>query len=100
MRLLIAVPFLVLLVLFTLSNRQPVAIGLWPTDLAWQAPLSLAVLLGMGIAFLLGALFTWGASLAQRRRARRAEDTVRVLEAQIAELKARLPNLPLPHADV
>lgn len=98
-RLLIAAPFLLLLVLFALSNRAPVALGLWPTDLAWQVPLSLAVLGGMAVAFILGALFTWGASLAQRRRARRAEEAVRLLEAQVAELKARMPALPLPPLD-
>ncbi len=54
MRLLVATPFLLLLVLFALSNRQPVAIGLWPTDLTWQVPLSIAVLIAAGLAFLLG----------------------------------------------
>lgn len=96
MRLLIAAPFLIILVAFALSNRQEVALGLWPTDLSWQVPLSLAVLGCMGVAFLLGALIAWGGALSQRRRARRAEDTVRVLEAQVAELKARTPSLTRP----
>ena len=43
MRFLIAVPVLVLLVLFALSNKQAVDIGLWPTDVTISTYLSLAV---------------------------------------------------------
>ena len=98
MRFLIAAPFLLLLVLFALSNTGTVQLALWPTDLALRAPLSLVVLGGMAIAFLIGGLLVWGTELAQRRRARRAEYTVRLLEVQVQELKARLaePALPPP----
>lgn len=92
MRLLIAVPFLILLVLFALSNTGPVRLGLWPTDFVIIAPLAVAILAGMAIAFLLGALFVWANELSQRRRARRAEHTIRLLEEQIAELRAREPR--------
>lgn len=98
-RLLIAVPLLVLLVLFVLSNTMMVRIGLWPTDLYLMAPLSVAVLVAMAVAFVVGALFTWMTSLGQRRRARRAEARVRALESEIEALKARLPqaaSLPPP----
>ena len=96
MRLLLALPLLLLLVLFALSNSQPVHLGLWPTDLSAEAPLSVAVLAAMGAAFFLGGLLVWFQALAQRRRARRAEETVRRLEAQVAALKSRLPPLAPP----
>lgn len=103
MRLLIAVPLLLFLVLFALSNRAPVRIGLWPTDWAIEVPLSLAVLIAMAGAFLLGGVFVWFSALAQRSRARRAEAQVRLLGEQLAELNARLsrtdrtaPPLPPP----
>lgn len=103
MRLLITVPLLLLLVLFALSNRQPVPIRLWPTDFAAEAPLSLAVLVAMAVAFLFGGLLVWFSVLVQRSRARRAEAQVRLLDEQVAELKARLaradlnaPPLPPP----
>lgn len=95
MRLLVAIPFLALLVAFALSNTQPVRLGLWPTDLSADVPLSVAVLVAMGIAFLAGGLLVWLQALAQRRRARRAEEAVRRLEAQLAALRSRLPT-PLP----
>ena len=96
MRLLIAFPFLLLLVLFALSNTAPAPLRLWPTDYTLELPLSLAILGGMAIAFLFGGALVWLSELAQRRRARRAEHAVLLLEAQVQELKARLPQAPRP----
>ncbi len=90
MRLVIAAPFLVLLVLFALTNRAPVSLGLWPTGLHLEAPLSLVVLGAAGVAFLAGAVLVWVNELAQRRRARRAEAQVRRLEEEVEFLRARL----------
>lgn len=90
MRVLIALPFLILLVLFALSNRAPVHIGLWPADYALVVPLSVAVLVAMAVAFLFGAVLVWGSTFGLRRRARRAEYAVRLLEEQVQELKARV----------
>ncbi len=89
-RALIFAPLLFLLVLFALSNPTPVHIGLWPTDLTVDMPLSITILLAMAVAFLLGALMLWLSSVSARLRARRAEHAVKMLEAQVAELKARL----------
>ena len=96
MRLLIGLPLLILLVLFALSNTTPVRLGLWPSDYTLQLPLSLTVLGAMAISFLAGGVTVLVSELAQRRRARRAEQTVRLLEAQVQELKARLPQSPSP----
>ncbi len=90
-RIIVIAPFLFLLVLFALSNPQAAEFRLWPTDYTATAPLSLAVLGAMGIAFLLGALLLWTSAVGARYRARRAEYKVRLLEAQVAELKARKP---------
>src|SRR5271157_67897 len=77
------------LVLFALSNTGTVRLGLWPTDYGVDVPLSLAILVAMAIASLLGAFLVWMWALAQRFWARRAERTVRLLEAQVEDLKAR-----------
>ncbi len=84
MRLVIAAPFLLLLVLFALSNTASVSFSLWPTGLAVKLPVSLAVLAGMAVAFLAGALLVWSETLRQRRRARRAEARVQLLEARLS----------------
>ena len=96
MRLIIASPLLIILVVFALSNTVPVRLGFWPTGLALEVPLAVAVLIGMAIAFLLGALIVWVGELGQRRRARRAEHTARLLEEQVQELKARLATRSTP----
>lgn len=77
------------LVLFALSNTEVVRLGLWPTDYGIDVHLSIAILVSMAIAFLFGALMVWVSELSQRRRARRAERLVRLLEAQIEALKAQ-----------
>ena len=90
MRLLIAVPFLMVLVIFVLSNREPVTVGFWPTDARLDMPLSVALLIAAAVALLIGAFMVWISELRQRRRARHAEAAVRQLEAQVQELQARL----------
>ncbi len=95
-RWLIIAPLLLLLVLFALSNTAPVRLALWPTGVSGEVPLSLAILGGMAVAFLGGGLLVWVSELAQRRRARRAEHTIRLLEAQVQELKTHVPVQTLP----
>jgi lipopolysaccharide assembly protein A len=81
----VSVPFAV----FALSNMDPVRLGLWPTDYTIDVPISLAILTGMALGFLVGGLLVWVAELGQRRRARRAERTVRLLQAKLDEVQAR-----------
>lgn len=95
LRLIVAAPFLLLLVLFTLSNTQVVQLGLWPTGWSVNLPLSITILVAMAIAFFLGALALWVSTLAAIRRARRAEHSVKQLEAQLQQLRAQpQPGLP------
>jgi uncharacterized integral membrane protein len=89
MRWVFFLPLLVLLALFALSNPQPVEVRLWPFDLAWAAPLGVAVLVLGAIAFLLGAAIAWSAGLPQRRRAARIEQAARLLEAELSGYRAR-----------
>jgi uncharacterized integral membrane protein len=87
--LVLLLPLLVLLVLFGLSNRQEVALELWPFDLAWMVPLSTAMLILAALAFLFGAAVAWAGSLSWRRRAKRVEEAARVMEAELAEHRSR-----------
>jgi len=88
------------LVVFALSNTAVVHLGMWPTDYGVEVHLSAAILVAMAVSFLIGAFIVWMSELAQRRRARRAERTVRLLESQIEALKARVavPAAALPPA--
>jgi uncharacterized integral membrane protein len=85
------------LALFALSNTQMVALGVWPFDYTIQVHLSLAILVAMAVSFLIGGILVWFSVLGQRRRASRAERMIKMLEAQIDELKGR-PAVVLPPA--
>ncbi|MES2711808.1 MAG: LapA family protein [Pseudomonadota bacterium] len=89
-------PFVLVVVLFALSNTSPVALRLWPFDLAWQVSLSLAVLIIAGVFFLLGALIAWFGSMPARARARDLRGQVQVQEAEITRLRAELEAMRPP----
>lgn len=92
LRLIPALVLVLILVVFGLSNREVVTLGFWPTGYSLALPLSLAVLAGMGVAFLLGGAVVWLDHLGLRRRARRAE-------AQVARLQAELTRAELTWAE-
>ncbi len=94
LRLIISLPFLLILVLFALSNREDVTLFLWPTDFSLQTPMSVAILAAAALTFIVGALFTWFTGIGHRRRARRAEQAIRLLEDQVSALKAKLIVTP------
>jgi uncharacterized integral membrane protein len=97
MGVLIAIPVLIVLALFAVSNRQPVTVGFWPTDFSIMVPLAGAVLAVAAFTFLVGGFIVWVTDLRVRRRARRAEARVEVLEEEVRALRARLPRtLPPP----
>ena len=89
-RLILLSPFFLLFVLFALSNTEPARIGLWPTDLMVEAPLSLMILGAMGLAFLLGAISTWVVGIGARMRARRFEQEAARLRAELEAAQTRL----------
>lgn len=104
LRLLFLLPLLLFLVVFALSNREQVDVGLWPTDYSFSAPFSLIMLVSMAGAFLAGAVLVWIDGWAHRYRAHRAEQRAQVLETELESLRARLDlvasaspqTLPLP----
>jgi putative membrane protein len=97
-RWIVGVPLLLLMVLFALSNREPVQLGLFPLGrLPFDLPLSVAILLAMGLGFFLGGLRLWVIGLQHRRAARRAEAAVRLLEAKHQALQARASAPGLTH---
>jgi len=85
----IAVPALVVMIVFTLSNTDPVRIGLFPLgQLPFDIPSSVVILAALGLGFFLGGLRVWIAALHDRRAAKRGEEAVRLLEAKNLELRS------------
>lgn len=95
-RLIIIVPFLLALVVFSASNQDP--LDMWLLTYSWKCSAGVLALLVAATAFLLGAFCLWVVELRQSRRARRAEQQVRELEAQLAQLQAANAQLAAPPA--
>jgi uncharacterized integral membrane protein len=84
LRALLLTPFMLVLIIFVLSNPEPVTLAMWPTDLTLDAPLSIATLVIACVFFLLGAVMVWLPGLGHRRRAHVAEKRARALTAELA----------------
>lgn len=89
LRLFITLPFLAALIIFTVYNQEVVTLSV-PGGYSRQSSLAVLVMIVAVVFFLIGGLVVWFAELRQRRRARRAEQAVRGLEAQLAEARQQL----------
>nr|WP_232347569.1 MULTISPECIES: LapA family protein [unclassified Commensalibacter] len=87
MRLIIVVPFLVLLIIFFLLNMTPVPMNFFSAN--WQSSVGMIVLLAGIISFAIGALTVFTSLVSQWKRARKAEQKIRDLETQLNELRAQ-----------
>ena len=90
--LVIFVPLAVVIGIFAVENRSPLALELWPLPGVYQMWASVWVLGLLGLGILLGLAIGWLGGMGWRRRARRAERQNRRLEARIEELDT--PPLP------
>ena len=89
LRLIVTLPFLVILIVFAIYNQEIVTLS-GPGGYSRQFSLAVLTMIVAVVFFLIGGLAVWFAELRQRRRARRAEQSVRALETQISELKLQL----------
>ena len=91
LRVIVGLIFLVVLVLFVLSNNSMLQLRILSYDVYHPVATGLVLVLFSAVAFLVGALLMWFSELKQRRRARRAEAQLRTLESRVAELSASRP---------
>ena len=77
-------------VLFAVSNRDAIAVTLWPFPLAIDLGLYAIVLFSVFAGFLVGALVAWVAAGKHRRRVRRQKSETRSLENELDDLRSRL----------
>jgi uncharacterized integral membrane protein len=78
-RRLIALAIAVVLGTFAVVNRETVMVRFWPFPESAELAVSVAILIGAAIGFLLGALVVWGPAWSARMRLRDAEARLRVL---------------------
>lgn len=86
-RLFITLPFVLGLIILAACNQDPVAMQ-WLT-LKWQSSPGVLALVTGALFYALGYVCAWIGTLGQIRRARKAEQQVRTLEAEMADQRAR-----------
>jgi uncharacterized integral membrane protein len=84
--LLITLPLLVVIAVFSVVNRQAVSLNLWPLQETVELPLFVVVLTGVALGLLAGSAIGWLTAGPARRRAREERARVRALEARLAEV--------------
>ena len=82
------------LVLFAVSNRGAVALGLWPLPFIAEVPLYLVVLLSLVLGFAAGRLAGWFAGRGRRRELRRRGRQIDSLRRELAATQALLRQEP------
>jgi uncharacterized integral membrane protein len=78
-----------LLILFAVSNRETVSVGLWPLPTLIELPLYLVVLGTLILGFFVGELVAWISAWRWRREARRSRERVAVLERELEAERLR-----------
>jgi uncharacterized integral membrane protein len=84
-----------IVILFAVSNRQTVAVELWPLPDRAELPLYLLVLGTLLVGFVGGELVAWSGGWRWRREARRSRDRIAALESELAAERAERSQRPL-----
>ena len=87
---LIAVPLLVAVPLFAISNLNPVELTIWPLPFVVQVPVFVVALAGLAVGFFAGGIVAWFSAGRARARARSAERAVRTRDIEIEELRRKV----------
>jgi uncharacterized integral membrane protein len=83
--------------LFAASNRQTVALALWPLPFLAQSPLYLVVLVSLAFGFAIGAVAAWIKGRRRRRLLRECRRQNEALARELASTQAQLVGaLPKP----
>jgi uncharacterized integral membrane protein len=87
---LVAAPLMLLAVLFAVTNRDVIELGLWPLPWVVSAPVYVIALIALAVGFLAGAIVVWISGGKRRGRARAAERKILDQAREISELRRRL----------
>ncbi len=80
---------LLALVVFLLSNRDPVGLAYWPFGMVLTVPVGAVVLVALAVGFFAGLLAHLPKRFGAHRRAKRAEKRVAELEGKLAPPPAK-----------
>ena len=93
MRILYRAAFLVIaifLMLFAVSNRETVSVGLWPLPFLVDVPLYLLCFLSLVIGALMGLATAWTAGHGKRRELRARRRRIEALERELTATQSQI----------
>ena len=95
---LIGLPVAVIAVVFAVSNRDTITIGIWPLGDGLAAPVYVVALIPFALGLLLGAGLAGLGTMRHRMRAGAHARRAQSLEREISRLKTAPPAIPAPTA--
>lgn len=93
---LLFLPFALVVVIFAVSNRGPIAVDFWPLPFSQEIPLYLLSLGTLAFGFFFGALLTWLQVAKWRVIAMSRKKDTDYAEAEIERLNAKIKELSAP----
>ena len=92
------VPVALVVISFAVSNRDAVAVGLWPAPFALEAPLFAVVLVAVVGGMVAGALIAWMSGHKARARARANGRRAEAAERELSALRQQLGEVAAAEA--
>src|SRR3546814_7702107 len=86
----VVAPIMLIAVLFAISNRQTVLLGLWPLPYEISAPVYLIAILPLAAGFIAGGMVAWIGAGKARARARAGARHTGAQEGEIAMLQGQI----------
>jgi uncharacterized integral membrane protein len=82
----------VVLILFAVSNRETVSVGVWPLPFLADVPLYLLCFLSLAIGALIGVAIAWMAGHRTRRELRARRRRIDALERELMATQSQLDD--------
>jgi lipopolysaccharide assembly protein A len=82
----------IFLILFAVSNREAVSVGLWPLPFLVDVPLYLLCFLSLALGALIGVAAAWLGGHGKRRELSARRRRVEALERELAATQARIED--------
>jgi uncharacterized integral membrane protein len=86
----------IFLILFAVSNRETIAVGLWPLPFLADVPLYLLCFLSLLIGVLIGVSIAWIAGHSKRRELRTRRRRIDALERELMATQSQLDDHQAP----
>jgi len=86
----ILLPLIALVAVFAVANRTEISVSLDPLPWVFDTPTYVALMAAIFVGLIIGGISTWMAARPWRREARRGRRNIKLLEAEVDSLRARL----------